>query len=73
MKIGYIDSMLVSSVPVSLLALAVVAFAQSAPDGSFVVSGTVTDSVTGRGLAGAVVTLQAGPPKAQLAAFQAQI
>lgn len=49
-----------------------VLLAQEAPERIITISGSVTDSVTGRGIAGAVVTLQASPGGAEIAAMRAQ-
>jgi hypothetical protein len=46
--------------------------AQVGPEPVITVSGSVTDSVTGRGIAGALVILVTGPGKAELAAMRAQ-
>jgi hypothetical protein len=47
--------------------------AQGTPEPVITVSGSVTDSVTGRGISGALVILEAGPGKAELAAMNAQL
>jgi len=61
------------SILVLLLLVSAVAHAQGSSDAPIVISGTVTDSVTGRGIAGVAVSLQAGPSKKQLEAFQVQM
>ena len=47
--------------------------AQGVPEPLITVSGSVTDSVTGRGISGALVILQASPGKTELAARRAQL
>ena len=50
-----------------------VSHAQDVPEHNITISGNITDSVTGRGISGALVTLQAGPSKAEIAAMRAQL
>jgi hypothetical protein len=49
-----------------------VSLAQNVPDHVITITGIVTDSVTGRGIAGALVILQASPGRAEMAAMRAQ-
>lgn len=57
-----------------LLALScVVLYGQNVPEQNITIFGNVTDSVTGRGISGALVILQTGPTKAEFAAMQSQL
>jgi hypothetical protein len=47
--------------------------AQGTPESVVTISGNVTDSVTGRGISGALVILDAGPGKAELARMRPQL
>jgi hypothetical protein len=65
MRIGFAALILVFSLAIL--------HAQDAPDHIITISGSVNDSVTGRGIAGALVTLHSGPGKAEMAAMRAQV
>ena len=49
------------------------AHGQNVPLQNITISGNVTDSITGRGISGALVILQTGPSKAEFAAMQSQV
>ncbi len=65
MRIGFATLILVFS--------AAILRAQDVPDRVITISGSVTDSVTGRGIPGALVILQTGPAKAEMAAMRTQL
>ena len=63
--------MRVTSAWILLLLLGALGLAQNS-DPAIAISGIVKDSVTGRGIAGASISLVAGPSKAEIASFRAQ-
>jgi protocatechuate 3,4-dioxygenase beta subunit len=63
--------MRVTSAWILLLLLGALGLAQNS-DPAITISGIVKDSVTGRGIAGASISLVAGPSKAEIASFRAQ-
>lgn len=48
-------------------------YGQNVTEQNITISGNVTDSVTGRGISGALVILQTGPSKAEFAAMQSRM